>query len=227
MQSKKRSKIFKFLMCFIAAFPIFATGIQAASLIKKLSIRLNPVGILALGGSYNDTEKLKDIVNTGLGVNAGFRYEVSENFYINAGYTYNWMSVKEEKKPFDYRHTSSFFNLSSFTLNVELFLKSGYKVEPYLTLGCGIYPWKFSEDAFKGKAWPAPGRPQDSFSNSSFGLSSGLGTEVFIYTHLSAIIELRYTYIFSRDIAKFGTDDFNQQDFLGVNLGIIYYFGKE
>jgi opacity protein-like surface antigen len=209
------------------AFPIFTAGIQASSLINKLSIRLNPVGILALGGNYNDTEKLKDIINTGLGVSTGFRYEVSENFYIDFGYTYNWMSVKEEKRPFDYRHTSSFFNLSSFTLNVALFLKSGYKIEPYVTLGCGIYPWKFSEDAFGGKAWPAPGRPQDRFSNSSFGLNSGLGIEVFVWTHLSIITEVRYTYIFSKDIVKFRTDDFTQQDFLGVYLGIIYYFGKE
>jgi opacity protein-like surface antigen len=209
------------------AFPIFTTGIQASSLINKLSIRLNPGVMLALRGNYNDTEKLSDIVNIGLGGGAGFRYEVNENFYIDAAYTYNWMSVKQEKRPFDYRRTNSYLDLSSFTLNVALYLKSGYNIEPYVTLGCGIYPWKFSEDAFGGKVWGVPGGSQDSFSDSSFGLNFGLGIEVFVWTHLSIIAEVRYTYIFSRDIVKFRTDDFTQQDFLGASIGIIYYFGKE
>lgn len=227
MQPRKRRQILNRLICLMLAFPMTAAGIQASNLTKRLSLRLNPGGIFSLGGNYNDTEKLKDIVSVGLGAGAGFRYEVNENIYLDAGYTLNYFPVKEDKRPFDYKHTDSVLSLSSFTLNGMFFLKSGYKMEPYITLGGGIYPWQFSQDMFGGKAWSAPGKPEENFSNSSFGLNGGLGIEVSVWMHLSVVGEIKYMYLFSRDIAKFGTDDFTQQDFLGVNIGIVYYFSRK
>jgi opacity protein-like surface antigen len=210
-----------------AFLPILALGAQASSIANKFSLRLNPGGMLAISGRYNDTSKLKDIVSLGPGLGAGLRYEVSPNFYLDAGYAYTVLPVKTGQKPFDFRHTTSYFGLSAMTLNALFFLKSGFQIEPYLTLGGGIYPWKFREKIFDGKLWNAPGKPQNRFSDSSIGLNVGLGVEVFVWVHFSVITEFRYLYLFSRNPAKFGTDDFTQQDFLGASIGIIYYLNKK
>jgi hypothetical protein len=90
-----------------------------------------------------------------------------------------------------------------------------------------ICPWKFTQNGFFGKAWRAPARYDESFSNTSFGLNAGIGLEVFSLPIINVFFEVKYYYIFTRDVAKFGTDDFNQQDFIGVNVGIIYYFKRK
>ncbi len=210
----------------MAAWLMIVPGSEASDFFKKFSIKISPVGILALDGQYNDTEKLRAAVNIGLGLNGGLRYKINDNIFIDAGYNFNWMSVKEDKKPFAYKEKSPAFNLQMFTLNGTFFLKSGYLVEPYFTLGGGIYPWKFSEDAIWGASWSAPGNPDNSFSKTSLGLNIGLGTEAYFFSKLSVFLEIKYHYIFSRDVAKFGTDDFNEQDFLGIGLGVVFYFGR-
>jgi opacity protein-like surface antigen len=223
----KYSRLLKRLLGLAAVLPILAVGTQASSLASKLSFRLTPGGMFALGGHYDDTSKLKDIISLGPGLGVGLRYEVNENFYLDAGYSYAVLPVKTGQKPFDFRHSKSYFDMSSMTLNAVLFLKSGFQMEPYLTIGGGIYPWKFCEKMFDGKVWNAPGKPQNRFSDSSLGLSVGLGVEVFALVHLSVITEFRYLYLFSRNPAKFGTDDFTQQTFLGASIGIIYYLSKK
>jgi opacity protein-like surface antigen len=55
----------------------------------------------------------------------------------------------------------------------------------------------------------------------------GLGAEANVKLNLTAIFEVRYTYLFSRNPERFGTDDFTQMDFLGVSLGVIYYFRRK
>jgi opacity protein-like surface antigen len=217
----------KRIICLMVALPMIVSGIRASDFLNKFSIRISPGGMLALGGNYNDTEKLSAVVNIGVGLNAALRYEISENIFIDVGYKFTWMSIKGDKKPFAYKEKSPAFNMQMFTLNGTFFLKSGYTVEPYFTLGCGICPWRFSEDSLWGEAWPAPGKPDESFSKTSLGLDIGLGVESYLFSIFSAFVEIKYYYIFSRDVEKFGTDDFNEQDFLGINIGIIFSFGKK
>ena len=205
---------------------VVSPEIRASDFFSRFSISLKPGGVLALGGNYTDYAKLKDAVNIGIGFGPGFRYEINENIYIDAGYAFNWMSVKKDYQLFAYKETHPAFNLHMFTLNATFYLKSGYLIEPYITLGGGICPWKFSGSPIGGETWPAPGNPGEKFSGISIGLNIGLGVEVFIWKHVTVTGEVKYNYVFSRNPEKFGTDDFTQQDFLGAGIGIVYYFKK-
>jgi hypothetical protein len=60
----------------------------------------------------------------------------------------------------------------------------------------------------------------------SFGLNTGIGVQKNISSRLAIFIEVMYHYVFSRNPERFGTDDFNEQDFLGLNLGLSFGFGK-
>jgi hypothetical protein len=204
-----------------------AGGLGASGLADNFSLRVGGAVMLNLGGSYSDTRKFRDVVDLGGGLNLGLRYEISKNVYIDAAYGYNVMTVKAALKPFGFRHSSSYFDMSAATLNAALYLKSGYSIEPYFTVGGGLYPWAFRSAVFGGDIWPAPAAPQTELKNTNFGLNCGLGAEVNIFINMTATIEVRYTYLFSRDVARFATDDFTQVDFLAINLGVIYYFKRK
>jgi len=203
-------------------FLVSSPQIMAQGLFQRLSLILKPTVIFSLGGNFNDTNKLKDVLNPGLGLGVGLRFEVTENFYLDAGYSYNWLSFKEFRRPYIYRRQRPAFEMQMFSLNSTLFYKSGYKIEPFLTFG-GIYtPWKFTQDSFKSALWPAPGNQEVSFSDQSLCLNVGLGVEYFAWGHLSIIFEIKYNYLFSRNPERLGTDDFTQQDFLSISLGTVF-----
>ncbi len=204
-----------------------AGGLGAAGLFDNFSLRVSPGGLFNMGGSYTDSQKFRDIVDLGGGLNLGLRYEVSKNVYLDAACGYAIMTVKSGQKPYAFRHSNSYFNMASATLNAALYLKSGYAIEPYFILGGGLYPWAFRSGVFGGRIWPAPSKPQAGLRDTSLGLNLGLGIEANIFVHLSAVLEVRYTYLFSKNVARFGTNDLSQTDFLGVNLGVIYYFKRK
>jgi opacity protein-like surface antigen len=220
-------RVNKQIVAVMATLLVVVSCGQAASFAERFSLRLSPGGLLALGGYYNDTQKLSEIVNTGIGLNGGIRYKVSDFVFIDVGYAFNWLSVKKDERPFDYKEQNPAFNLQTFSVNGTFFLASGYMIEPYLTLGAGICPWRFSQNPVWGEAWPAPADPESSFSKTSLGLNIGLGVESYLFSKLSVFAEIKYFYVFARDIENFGTDDFTEQDFLGLNIGLIYYFGKK
>ena len=220
-------RVNKQIVAVMATLLVVVSCGQAASFAERFSLRLSPGGLLALGGYYNDTQKLSEIVNTGIGLNGGIRYKVSDFVFIDLGYAFNWLSVKKDERPFDYKEQNPAFNLQTFSVNGTFFLASGYMIEPYLTLGAGICPWRFSQNPVWGEAWPAPADPEKSFSKTSLGLNIGLGVESYLFSKVSVFAEIKYFYVFARDIENFGTDDFTEQDFLGLNIGLIYYFGKK
>jgi opacity protein-like surface antigen len=205
---------------------VVSTG-EASGVAERFSLRFSPGGILALDGYYNDTQKLSKVVNMGIGLSGGIRFKVSDFVFIDTGYAFNWLSVKKDERPFDYKEQSPAFNLQTFSLNGTFFFTSGYMIEPYFTLGAGICPWRFSQNPVWGEAWPAPADPEKSFSKTSLGLNVGLGVESYLFSKVSVFAEIKYFYIFARDPGKFGTDDFTEQDFLGLTIGLIYYFGKK
>jgi opacity protein-like surface antigen len=199
---------------------------KAYDIFDKIHITIKPGGILSIDGSYNDTSKLREVVNPGLGLGLGFRYKIGDNIYLDFGYSYNWLAVKEDFRPFDYQHQKPAFEMHNFCLNGDFYLASGYFIEPYLTLGVGISSWKFSQNTLGADAWEAPGNSSESFSDISPLVNIGLGLEMYAFSKISIIGEVKYNYLFSRDVDKFGTDDFTQQDYLTVNLGLIFRFGK-
>jgi opacity protein-like surface antigen len=199
----------------------------AANFTDRFSLRLGPGGVVALGGQYSDSEKLGKVVSMGMSFDAVLRYKLNDNVYIDAGYMFDWMSVKKAKRPFDYKESRPALNLQMFTVNGTLFLSSGYRIEPYFTLGAGICPWRFSSRMIWGDPWPAPANPDKQFSGTDLGLNIGFGLEAFLFRKISAFVEFKYHYIFARHAERFGTDDFTQQDFLGLSVGLAYDFGKK
>lgn len=217
-------KIFKSI-AFLMLVSFALQGLEASDFLEKWGLRLNAGGVFPMFGQFNDHEKLKDVVNTGLSLGLSLRYEVNDNVYLDLGYSHSWMKVNSDHIPFAYKEDSPSFIMPMISLNGTFFLKSGYSYEPYITLGGQICSWKFTQIGISGDSWPAPGNLEESFADTSLGFNAGFGIESIVTQHLSVFAEARYYYLFSNDNVKLGTDDFTQQDFLGVNLGVVYYFG--
>jgi len=216
----------KHVITLLVSFVAMGGTAIASDLFDKVHIMIKPAGSLAIDGHFNDTTKLRETLNPGLGIGLGFRYKIGDNTYLDFSYSYNWLAVKEEFRPFDYQHQTPAFEMHNFCLNGNFYLASGYFIEPYLTLGAGISSWKFSRKILGADAWQAPGNSSESFSDISPLVNIGLGLEVYAFSKISIIGEVKYNYLFSRNVDKFGTDDFTQQDYLTVNLGFIFRFGK-
>jgi opacity protein-like surface antigen len=206
---------------------ILTSGVGASGLLDRWSLRLGPGGIFALGGRFSDSAKLSQVVNLGFDLDAGIRYKVNDYVVIDADYVFSWLSVKTDFRPFDYKEQRPALNLQMVTINGAFFLSTGYVFKPYLTLGAGIYPWEFSQTPIWGDPWPAPADPTRTFSKVSFGFNAGLGIEMHLFSTFSAFTEARYHYVFARDPERFGTDDFTQQDFLALRIGLVFSFGKK
>jgi opacity protein-like surface antigen len=205
---------------------LIASSAGASSFVDRFSFKLSPGGVIAMGGHFTDSVKLNKAVGIGIAMTAALRVKVTDYFVLDAGYTFDWMAVKKSYRPFEYKEQTPALNLGMMTLNGTLFMSQGYAIAPYLTFGAGMCPWQFSRKALGGGAWPAPGNPANEFSAMSFGLNTGLGAEISLSTKLNVFVEAKYHYIFARNISKFGTDDFNQQDFLGLNIGLVFHLGK-
>ncbi len=220
---KKRTLIAAALLL-AAALPAGASGFA-----ERFSLRLSPGGILPLGGRFSDTYKLGKVTGLGYGLDAALRYKVNDYVYLDAAYAYNWMGIKRSYQPTAYKveDETPAFHCAMITLNGTVFLSTGYAIAPYVTLGLGLYPWRFTSKAFGGETWPAPSKPQNEFAATDFGLNGGIGAETYLVSRFRVFAEFRYHYVFARDVAKFGTDDWNQQDFVALKIGITYSFGHK
>jgi opacity protein-like surface antigen len=215
------------MICLLTCWLTLVSGGGTSGFLNRWSLRLSPGGILALGGSFTDVVKLNKALNMGLGLEAGLRYKVNDYVSIDVDYMFNWMSVKKDYQPFDYKELGPAFNLQMFTVDGTLFLSTGFVIKPYLTAGAGIYPWEFSQKPLWGDPWPAPADPTKTFSKTSFGVNAGLGLESHLFSRLSVFAELKYHYVYARDPGKFGTDDFTEQDFLAFHIGLNFSLGKK
>jgi opacity protein-like surface antigen len=218
--------MFKRVIYLMIILTMFTPWVNAANFMSKFSISLKPGALWALTGSYNDTEKLRDMVLPGAGLGLSLRYEIFKKFFIEACYSYNWMFIREEKKPSAYDENTPAFILPMYTLNGTLFLASG-SIIPYITLGGGLCPWRFSSEAWRGEIWLAPENADEDFSKTSLSLNAGLGIEVYLWPKISILCDAGYYYIFSKDETRFGTEAFTAQDFLGIRLGITFYFARK
>jgi opacity protein-like surface antigen len=217
----------KRILSLLAALLTVVSGVSAAGFLDRWSLRLSPGGIMPLGGQYDDVTKLGKVVSIGAGLAGGLRYRVNDYVYVGADYGLTWMRVKKDYEPFDYKEMGPALNVMMLTVNTTFVLSTGFGINPYVTFGAGLYPWKFSQKPLWGAPWPAPADPTKTFAMSSFGFNTGLGAEKHVSSRLSVFVEVMYHYIFSRNPAKFGTDDFNQQDFLGLNVGLSFALGKK
>lgn len=214
------------MIALVVTFVMVGGAANASNLFDRIHFMIKPAGLMAIDGHFNDTTKLREIVSLGLGLGVGFRYKIVDNIYLDFGYSYNWLSVKEDFRPFDYQHQNPAFEMQNFCLNGNFYLASGYSIEPFFTLGVGVSSWRFSQNTLNSDSWQAPGNSSESFSDISPLVNIGLGLEVYAFNKISFVGEVKYNYLFSRNVDKLGTDDFTQQDYLTVNLGLIFRFGN-
>lgn len=210
----------------LAAWLLVIAAPAAASVMERFSLKLSPGGIAAIDGRFSDSAKTPAVVNLGAGLAATLRYRVNDYLSLDAGYAFEWLSVKKAQRPFDYKEGTPALNIQMATFNATLFMGSGYIIEPYLTMGLGVYPWRFSQSALWGEPWPAPSRPEEEFAAVSPGFNFGIGAETYLFSRIFLAAELKYHFLFARNPVKFGTDDFSQQDFLALTVGLLYRFGK-
>ena len=217
----------KRLIYFLMTFMIIGPGVGEAGWLDRFGLSFNPGTVIALHGNYSDSKKLKDMVIPGAGLGLILRCKINENLFIDAGYSYNWLFIKEEARPSAYESDKPAFVLPMYTVNGTFFLVSGHSLEPYVTLGGGLYPWRFSSEAIRGEIWAAPDNTEEEFSKSSLGLNGGFGVELRLWSKLAVFAEATYLYLFAGDEEKFGTSAFNNQGLLGIRLGLTFYFGQK
>jgi Outer membrane protein beta-barrel domain len=220
--------MFKRLLCLAVLLTAAAApeSIEAASL-DRVSVRLDLGTMISLHGRYSESTPLRDMVLPGAGFGLSLRYRVTPFLLLEAGYSYNWMFIQKDKRPSAYTADKPALVLPLYSLNGTLLMSQSESVRPYFTLGGGLCPWRFASQAIRGEIWPAPLDENDTFSKNSLILDTGLGLELIPWSRLSFVVEAKYFYLFSQDAARFGTEGFGQQGFLGVRLGIIFSFGSQ
>jgi len=204
-----------------------ASGSIAGDLPDRLSVRLDPGTLFSLHGRYSASYDLKEMVLAGAGLGISLRYRLHSAIFLEVGYSYNWMFIKKDMRPSAYLADKPALVLPMYTLNGTVLMSLSESLRPYFTLGGGLCPWRFASEAFRGDIWPAPLDSDDTFSKNSLILNAGLGLEIIPWSRVSFVVEAKYHLLFSKDGARFGTEGFNNQGFLGLRLGIVYSFGPQ
>jgi opacity protein-like surface antigen len=213
----------RFIALMLLAIPV--VGTSRAEYARHLSIGLHPGTLLSIHGAYSDSETLRDMVIPGAGLSLVLRYRLGPHLSLDAGYGYNWMFLKAEKRPSGYTDQKPALVLPMYSLGGTVFLASGGSVEPYLTLGMGLCPWRVSSQAFGGSYLAVPDNSDERFSKTSLDLNGGLGIEIKLWSRLFLSAEADYHLLFAKDAAKFGTNGFGRQGFLGIRAGLVFHFG--
>lgn len=219
--------MFKRLLCLAMLVAAAASGSIAGDLPDRLSVRLDPGTLFSLHGRYSASYDLKEMVLAGAGLGISLRYRLHSAIFLEVGYSYNWMFIKKDMRPSAYLADKPALVLPMYTLNGTVLMSQSESLRPYFTLGGGLCPWRFASEAFRGDIWPAPLDSDDTFSKNSLILNAGLGLEIIPWSRVSFVVEAKYHLLFSKDGARFGTEGFNNQGFLGLRLGIVYSFGPQ
>ena len=219
--------MFKRLLCLAVLITAAAPGSIAAGSLDKVSLRLDLGTLISLHGRYSESYKLTDMVLPGAGLGLSLRYRAHPAILLEAGYSYNWMFIQEDMRPSAYTADKPALVLPMYTLNGIVLMSQSESLRPYFTLGGGLCPWRFAEEAIRGEIWPAPLDSDDTYAKNSLILNAGLGLELIPWSRVSFVVEAKYHLLFSKDEARFGTEGFNNQSFLGLRLGIVYSFGPQ
>ena len=172
----------KYLIVFIILILIgTATELRSAGIFNRTNIRISPGVSFPLGGHYNDSKKLRQILNLGVNAGLGLRFGLTNNTFLEFSFSETWFSLKQEYRPFSYKERAPALVMPMYFINWVLFHKSNYAAEPYFIFGAGISPWKFTRSGLFGKSWTAPANSEEKFSDISFGLNAGLGVEDVLF----------------------------------------------
>jgi hypothetical protein len=187
---------------------------------RGFSLSLSPNAIMPVKGRYADHASMAKAAPFGMGLELGINYRMFRYLSLSLTAVENWIPIAQDYKTLFYQGQSPAFLLPALSLSAIVHMAVGFPVEPYVRLGGGVSPWRFSGSGFTGETWQAPSRPGNEFSNLSPEMHVGFGIETLRFGRFAVLTELRYTYVFTRDPAKFGTDDFTEQDFLSLHIGL-------
>jgi hypothetical protein len=194
-----------------------------AGILDRFGVGLQVGTLLSQKGSYNSSATLQRTVLPGAGWGLNLRYRISDSFFIDGGFSYNWMFFRKETRPSRWVSYKPAFVAPLYSLNLTYHLLPARSVSPFITAGGGVCPWWFSSAAFGGLLWRSPADKHETFTKVSRQINAGLGIEVMLGSKLSVQGEARYYRVFVGNVAKFGA--FGDQDLLGVRLGVTFYFG--
>ncbi|MBN2206196.1 MAG: outer membrane beta-barrel protein [Candidatus Aminicenantes bacterium] len=208
------------LVCGLAALP------AAARAEGRLRIGLFPGSLVSLHGAYTGTASLRETVIPGAGLGLVLGYHIGPRLRLDAGYSYDWLFFKADQRPSGYKDDKPALVLPRYTLGATIVLGPPGGVEPYLTFGGGIAPWRVSSRAFGGAYLAAPADAESRFAKTSPALNGGLGIEFGVWSRLSASVEAGYLVLFAKDAAKFGASGFGHQGFLSLRCGLAFRLGS-
>jgi hypothetical protein len=192
----------------------------------RWSARIEPGMMLLMNGAYDGTHDLKDVVLPGAGFGLTMKYRLSRSFFLDFGYSYNWMYFRKEHRPNNHNSEKAAFILPTYTLNGTFYIVPRGIIQPYVTLGGGMSPWWFASKAWGGDYWRSPGDDDLLYWKLSPIVNAGVGLEARLRRRLSVSAEARYVYVFAKDEIRFGTGAIGNQRFFGVRLGVTYYLGR-
>ena len=170
---------------------------------------------MPIGGRFNDVTRLRNTVNFGAGLARGLRYRVSDYFYVGADYGLTWLSAKTEYRPLDYKKTRPALNVMRLTVNSTFILSTGFGINPYVTLGGDCTP-EVQPGAAVGSRLAGAGRPDPDVRHEQLRAEHRGGRPEKRLLRLAVFVEVMYHYVFSRNPERFGTDDFNEQDWANI-----------
>ncbi|MGD9487005.1 MAG: outer membrane beta-barrel protein [Calditrichaceae bacterium] len=192
----------------------------------KIGITPTAGAMIPSNGSFDSHGDLKDVVETGQNWGVSVRYGVTPNLAVEGSFSYSWMYVVDSEKPD--ADLDPAYVMPSIILGIVykygpfIDLKINRNISPFVSLGLGLHPWKFSNDGVNGTAVAAKYQSKDDFSKTSFGMNVGAGVEYSISKNLAVSGQGKYYFVFSEDEEKFGAN-FDNQGFIGLDFSLTYY----
>lgn len=206
----------------LAALTLAPAAAQAG-LFSRFGVGFQLGTLLSQKGAYNASATLNRTVLPGAGWGVSLRYRITNSFFIDGGFSYNWMYFRKETRPANWVDHKPAFVAPLYSLSLAYHLPRVRGVSPFVTAGYGVCPWWFSSAVFGGEMWRAPADKHKQFTDVSKQVNAGLGLEVRLGSKLTAQVEARYHRVLVEKLPQFGA--FGDQDLLGVRLGITFYFG--
>lgn len=192
------------------------------------SIGITPTAgaMIPSNGRFDNHGDLKDVVETGQNWGVSVRYGITSNLAVEGSFSYSWMYVVDSEKPD--ADLNPAYVMPSIILGIVykygpfIDLKINRNLSPFISLGLGLHPWKFSDDGVNGATIAAKYQSKDDFSKTSFGMNVGTGVEYSISKNLAVSGQGKYYFVFSEDDEKFGAN-FDNQGFIGLDFSLTYY----
>ena len=224
------------------ALAFFATGALVVVLFlpalafeptHKFGIAVRASGIAPTNGDFTASGTVNDMFDVGPSFGGQLTYTPIKYITVVGGFDYGWMKIKDGFKPASGAEPN--INLPQIFLKGQfnfgsLIENPNNRVNPYVSVGAGLYPWKVTSDGINGDAQLFANG--NDFKKTSFGLLGSSGVEVFLIDRLSVFAEGTYHFLFAENKSEFvgstnaglsGFTGFDDQGFVTFGGGVTFY----